>query len=578
VWQRSQPVRVTRQMRPVTVKEVKPGIYVFDLGQEITGWCRLKVNGPAGTHLTVRHAEVCGPDGNLNVRNLWGVAQQEDYLLDGKGERTLEPHFTYHGFRYAEVAGLPYPPRADTLVAVNVHSDLPDASEFTCSNELYNRILDRARWTQRNLLFDVPTACAGRSERLAWLGDVRPCVQSACFNFDATAFFSKYAQDIRDAQKFDGPYRDITPHGPLRGSDAATGSPGWSDCGVSLPWETYVNSGDRRVLEAHYASAARWVDYVAAHNPDFIWSQARGRDWGDWLSAGPASPKELGATTFFAHSADLLSRMAAALDRKADAEKYATLFANIRRAFLQKYVSAEGVIAQSPGSDDGRLAQSNYALALAFGLLDEPIKSRAVSHLCSAIQAANGHPTIGFWSTAGLLLALSANGQHAEAAKMLALETPPSWGYMANQSTSFWESFNADARNQSLNHWTHSSVGEWLWRDIAGLNPDEAHPGYASFVVHPRPCAKVSWCKAQYASVRGPIQIAWRNEAKQFTLELTVPATASALVYLPTVDSQAVRESDRPLAQAAGIKRLRQDGMEMVFQVESGSYRLAVAK
>ncbi len=578
VWQRAQPVRVIRQMRPVGVKEVKPGLYVFDMGQEITGWCRLKVNGPAGTHLRVRHAEVCGPDGNLNVKSLWGVAQQEDYLLDGNGERTLEPHFTYHGFRYVEVAGLPEAPGADTLIAVNIHSDLPDAGEFTCSNELYNRIFDRARWTQRNLLFDVPTGCAARSERLAWLGDVRPCVQAACFNFDATAFFSKYAQDIRDAQKPDGPFCDITPHGPLRGSYAATGSPGWADCGVSLPWDTYVNSGDLRVLKAHYESAARWVDYVAAHNPDFIWRQARGRDWGDWLSAGPASPKELGATALFAHSADLLSRMAAALDRKADAEKYARLFANIKQAFLKEYVSADGVIAASPGSTDGRLAQSNYALALAFGLLEEPIKSGAVTNLCSAIQTANAHPTIGFWSSAGLLLALSANGQHAEAAKMLAVDTRPSWGFMANQGTTFWESFEADTRNQSLNHWTHSSVAEWLWRDVAGLNPDEANPGYASFVVHPRPCAEVSWCKAQYASVRGPIKIAWRNEATQFTLDLTVPASASAVVYLPAADPQAVHENDRPVSQAAGIQWQRQDGHEAIFRVEAGSYHLAVAK
>jgi alpha-L-rhamnosidase len=578
VWQRCQPVRAIRQMRPLTVKEVKPGLYVFDLGQEITGWCRLKVDGPAGTHLTLRHAEVCEPDGNLNVKNLWGTAQQEDYLLDGKGERTLEPHFTYHGFRYVEVAGLPQPPKPDTLVAVNIHSDLPDVSEFTCSNELYNRIMDRARWTQRNLLFDVPNGCAARSERLAWLGDIRPCVQTVCFNFDATAFFTKYMQDIRDAQSPDGPYRDITPHGPLRGSDAATGSPGWADCGVSLPWETYVNSGDRRILEAHYASAARWVDYVAAQNPDFIWSNARGRDWGDWLSAGPASPKELGATAFFAHSADLLARMAVALDRKADAQKYAELFANIKRAFVHKYVSADGVIADSPGSADGRLAQGNYALALGFGLLDEPLKSRAVTHLCAAIQAAKGHPTIGFWSTAGLLLALSSNGQHSQAAKMLALETPPSWGYMANQATTFWEAFNSDTRNQSLNHWTHSSVGEWLWRDTAGLNPVEAHPGYASFVIHPRPCNEVSWCKAQYASVRGPIKIAWRDEATQFTLDLTVPATASAIVYLPTTDPKAVRESGQPVGQAAGIQWLRQEDQETAFRAESGSYHLEVTK
>lgn len=578
VWPRCQPVKKIQEMRPVARREVRPGVYVFDFGQEITGWCRLHVNGPVGTQITLRHAEEIGADGNVNLKNLWGVAQQDDYLLDGRGPRTLEPHFTYHGFRYVEVTGLPSPPPTNALVGINIHSALPEAGDWECSNPLYNRIFNTARWTQRNLLFDVPAGCAARGERVAWLGDIRPCVPTVCFNFDAAGFFAKYSADIRDGQAPDGRFADTSPRGPMAGTERCLGSAGWADAGVSLPWEDYVSYADRRLLAEHYSAAKRWVDYVAAHNPDGIWSQARGvNDWGDWLSAGPATPKELGATAFFAHSADLLARMARALGKPRDAAKYQAVFEHIKQAFNRKYVAADGTIAGAPGSVDGERAQGNYALALQFGLLDENVKSAAMTHLLHAIQLADGHPTIGFWSTAGLLLALSENGQNAVAARMLALQTSPSWGYMADHGTTFWEAFDADQRNLSLNHWTHSSVGEWLWRAVAGLNPDPAHPGYEQFSVRPQPSAEVSWCRARYDSVRGPINISWRQAQTNFTLDLTVPVASTARVYLPAASLARVRESGRPVAETTGVKWLRQEDKTAVLQVESGSYHFKVS-
>ena len=206
------------RFQPVAVKEVKPGVYVFDFGQEFTGWCRLKVDGPAGTHVRLRHAEMVSPDGNIDVGTLMGTLQEEDYILDGKGERTLEPHFTYHGFRYVELSGLPGKLKPDTLVAVNLRTDAAVTGQFKCSNELYNRIQSAAAWTQANLLFDVPNGCAARSERLAWMGDIRPCVQSVLFNFDTAPLLTKYVTDIRDAQTPDGRFTDIAPHAHLSGT------------------------------------------------------------------------------------------------------------------------------------------------------------------------------------------------------------------------------------------------------------------------------------------------------------------------------------------------------------------------
>lgn len=569
VWQRVQPVRAVQIVHPVAVKETKPGVYVFDLGQEVTGWCRLAVDGPAGTRVSLRHAEMATADGNINMGSLWGTAQQDDYILDGKGPRTLEPHFTYHGFRYVEVIGLPHPPTLETLEVVNLRSALPNAGHFECSNPLFNRIMKAAQWTQWNMLFDVPAGCAARSERVAWLGDIRPCVQTACFNMDGAAFFAKYSADMRDAQKPDGRYTDFAPHAHLLGTDVAVGSPGWADAGVSLPWEQWVNYADRRALEEHYASAKRWVDFVHDRNPNLLWKNALGQNWGDWLSAGPATPKEIGSTAFFAHSADLVSRMASALGRQEEAEKYRSLFQGIRQAFVKEWVLSDGSIGTAGAKND---AQGSYALALRFGLLDEPLRSKVAERLAGLVVANNYHPSTGFWSSSELLLALSENGHHAEAARMLAQRDMPSWGYMVDNGTTFWEAFNGIHKNLSLNHWTHSAVGEWLWREVAGLNPDEGAPGYSSFTIRPRPSTEVSWCRSSYDSIRGTIISNWSLEGGKMTMEVTVPANTTATIFVPTTDAASVTESGKPAAKAPYVKYLRQESGCAVYAVDSGTY------
>jgi len=656
VWHRSQPVRVIRDFKPVAVKDVKPGVQVFDLGQEITGWCRLKVDGPAGAHVRLRHSEMVSPDGNIDAGSLMGTLQEEDYILDGKGERILEPHFTYHGFRYVELSGLPGELKPDTLVAVNVRTDAAVTGHFKCSNELYNRIQSAAAWTEANLIFDVPNGCAARSERVAWMGDIRPCVQSLLLNYDTAPLLTKYVSDMRDDQAPDGRFTDIAPHAHLRGTITCVGSPGWADAGVSLPWELYVNTGDKRLLAEHFEAARRWVDVIHASNPDLLWRNNRGMDWGDWMSAGNETPKELGATAFFAHSSDLLSRMAEVLGRTEEAKRYQTLFQGIRQAFVKNYVDAAGIIGGAPtgapimrdvtgivrslaingklnfmvnnvvlggdpaanriknlhlvlrkgneaeeqtfvegsnvekagqndkpvevisaayGYDGTNLGdtQGSYALALRFGLLDEPLRSLAAKRLDELVVKNKFHPTTGFWSSVELLLALSDAGYHADAAAMLNHRDEPSWGYMAGYNTTFWEAFNADTQNLSLNHWTHSAVSEWLWRNVAGLNPDEAHPGYQSFTIRPRPTREVTWCQASYDSIRGQIVSDWKCDGDKFALAITVPANTTATVFVPAAGPEMVTESGKPAAQSPGVSLLRTEPGLVVFHLDSGSYQ-----
>lgn len=661
VWNRCQPVRIIREFKPVAVKEVQPGVYVFDFGQEFTGWCRLKVDGPVGTHVRLRHTEVVSPDGNIDVGTLMGTLQAEDYILDGKGERILEPHFTYHGFRYVELTGLSGKLKPDTLMAVNLRTEAAVTGEFKCSNETYNQIQKAAAWTQANLLFDVPNGCAARSERLAWMGDIRPCVQSLLFNFDAVPLLTKYVSDIRDDQTPDGHFTDIAPHAHLTGTTTCVGSPGWADAGISLPWELYVNTGDKRLLAEHFAAAKRWVELIHASNPDFLWRNNLGQNWGDWLSAGKETPREIGSTAFFAHSADQLSRMAAALGRKAEAEQFQALFQGIRQAFVKKYVSPNAIIGGNAsgkpalqdvtvtvrslakngkvnftvnnevlggdpapnrikklhvnlrtgnrseqqtfieggkveiGGDNSQPleiisatygddatdfgdTQGSYALVLRFGLLDEPLRSLAAKRLNELVVENKFHPTTGFWSSIEMLLALSDFGDNETAAKMLTLRDEPSWGYMAKKNTTMWEAFNAPAQNLSLNHWTHSAVSEWLWRNVAGLNPDEQHPGYQSFTIHPRPTREVTWCKASYDSIRGRISSEWQQSAGKFELQVVVPANTTATVYLPAKEVEFITESGRALTEVDGIRSARMESDHAVLEIGSGSYSFSASR
>jgi alpha-L-rhamnosidase len=233
------------------------------------------------------------------------------------------------------------------------------------------------------------------------------------------------------------------------------------------------------------------------------------------------------------------------------------------------------VISATYGYDASDLGdtQGSYALALQFGLLDEPLHSRAVKRLDELVVENGHHPTTGFWSSIELLLALSNSGYNEDAAEMLNQREQPSWGYMADHSTTFWEAFDARTRNLSLNHWTHSAVSEWLWRNVAGLNPDEQHPGYQSFMIHPRPTKEVTWCNASYDSIRGKISTTWKCEGDKFTLSVTIPANTTATVFIPASGPGVITESGKPAAQAEGVTFLRSESGAAVYQIGSGTYQ-----
>jgi alpha-L-rhamnosidase len=463
------------------------------------------------------------------------------------------------------------------------HSAAPDVGTFSCSNDLINKIMHCVEWVQRANMHSVPTDCPQRTERMGWMGDIQAFSQTAVFTMDMAGFFTKWVPDIRDSQADDGRYPNIAPE-VFNPNQEANGVPAWADAGTVVPWRAYQNYADRRMIDQHFESARRWVDYVHGRNPNLLWQKNRGADFNDWLNGDTvvlegyprgisAIPNEVLATAFFAHSTEILAKMAEVLGRTEDAAKYGKMFADIKAAFNKAYVEPDGRIKGN--------TQAGYALALHFNLLDESLRPKAAQHLLEAIKKYKDHPSTGIQSTHRMMLELSRNGFHDEAWRLINLRTVPSWGYMIEMgATTIWERWDGyvkgrgfqDAGMNSFNHWAFGAVGEWVWRELAGINPDDEQPGYKHFIIRPRPCPGLTWVKAEYDSIRGKIVSDWKLENGKFTLRVEAPVSTTATVYVPTKNADSIKESGKPAAQAEGVRFLKMENEYAVFAVESGQY------
>jgi alpha-L-rhamnosidase len=503
VPERGQPIRVTEEVRPVAVTERAPGVHVFDLGQNMVGWVRLAVEGERGTRVQLRFAEMLQPDGSLYLENLRSARALDTYVLRGGGPEVFEPRFTFHGFRYVEVTGLPGEPSLDTLTGRVIHSDTPRSGWFECSDEMVNQLWRNINWGQRGNFVSVPTDCPQRDERLGWLADAQVFVPTASLNMDVAAFMTKWGDDLLDAQLPSGSYPDVAPRLVFR----RDGAPAWADAGIIVPWVMWRRYGDRRLLERHWDAMERYMDHLARHNPDLLWTARRGNDYGDWLSVGAHTPRDVLATAYWAYDAALMAEMAAVLDEPARAEHYTRLRAGIVAAFNRAYVREDAYIEGD--------TQTCYLLALHMDLLPQELRARAAERLVENIERHDGHLTTGFVGVGLLCPTLSEAGHGDVAHRLLLKDSFPSWGYsIRHGATTIWERWDGWTEDSgfqtpmmnSFNHYSLGSVGQWLYEYVAGIRA--AEPGYGRIVIAPEP-GELAWARATYRSVRGPITSAW---------------------------------------------------------------------
>ncbi len=565
------PVRQTAERRPISLAEPAPGRWTYDLGQNMVGVVRLKITAPAGTTLTLRHAEMLKPDGTIYTTNLRGAPSTDTYVCKGGGEEVWQPAFTFHGFRYVELTGPPDKPAADAVTGVVIGTDNPAAGSFITSSEQLNQLVSNIEWGQRGNYLSVPTDCPQRDERLGWMGDAQVFVRTATDVADVQAFFSKWLVDVDDAQSPQGAFTDVSPE---RGTGA--GTPAWGDAGVICPWTIYLAYGDKRTLERHLPAMIRWVEWCREHSTGLLRDKDRGGDYGDWLSINANTPKDVIGTAYFAYSTRLVSKACHALGKEEDAAKYKQLFQDIKKAFNRAYVNDDGTIKGN--------TQCGYVLALKFDLMQDFFHDNGtdVGKLVKDIAAKGNHLSTGFIGVSYLLPVLTDHGHLDVAYTLLNQDTFPSWLFSVKQgATTIWERWDGwtpekgfqDAGMNSFNHYSLGSCGEWLYTTVAGIDWDPDAPGYKHLVIHPQPGGGLTEVKAGLRTVHGQVNSAWKVADGKFTYDLTLPANTTATVTLPTNDPDGVTADGEPLAELKDAKLDRESIRGVTFTLGSGSYR-----
>ena len=569
VWQRGEPIRATRELKPVALAEPKPGIYVFAFDQNMVGWCRFTLRGKAGDTVELQHGEICNPDGTVFIGNLCVVsehrAQLDRYTFRGDGVETFEPHFTYHGFRYVEVRGLKEKPSLESLTGVVFHSACPEVGRFTCSEPLLNRLALNILWSQRGNYMGVPTDCPQRNERCGYTGDAQFFMRAAVYNMDVSAFFNRWLVDVcEDAQMPDGHFADHAPtFGPGDGPNI-----GWSDAGIICPYEIYRNYGDTRVISEHYAAMKRNLDWLARESRDDVFKGKVGN--GDWLSTGGGACNDVIGTAYSAFDCRLMAEMAEAIGEQKDAVEFRDRADRIAGAFAKAYIDADGHIKDS--------SQSGYALAFTMGLVPAPLIDKMTGRFVDEVRKFDWHPRTGFIGTPRLLPGLHLAGRDDDAYRLLLTKTAPSWLYPVTVgATTIWEQWVAwDGKNpqggmNSHNHYAFGAVGEYLFGMVGGIQPGT--PGYQTIRIAPVIREGLTWAKTRYDSIYGVIETAWKLDNGRLALDVTIPPNTTATVHVPAKTAAGVTESGKPAANSNSVKFLRLENGTALYEVGSGCYR-----
>jgi alpha-L-rhamnosidase len=572
------PIRVTETVKPLGVHKLRPGAFVFDMGQNMVGWCRLHVAGRRGTEVTLRFAEKLHQNRELYVDNLRSAEARDMYYLKGGGPEVYEPRFTYHGFRFVEVTGYPGTPTLATLEGRKVHDDVQRASEFSTSNPLLNRIYDAiVRGTEGNYR-SLPTDCPQRDERQGWLGDRAQESWGEAYLFQIPMLYDKWMRDVTNAQDAEGRISQVSPaYWEFYRDDVS-----WPATLMMVSDHLDKEYGDRRVVEENYPAMRKWVNHMKVYLKDALMPRDDGGDW----CPPPESPEIINShdparitdhsligTAYYYHVLELMERFANTLGKPDDAREYAELAAEVRTAFNNTFYHPESAT-YSNGS------QTSSLLPLAMGLAPEEDRQRIAEALVRRIeQKDNGHLATGLIGTQWLMQTLTNTGHIDVAYQIATQKTYPGWGYEVTTggATTIWELWNSDTADPAMNSENHlMMVGDltaWLYENLAGIQPDPAQPAFKHIIMRPTPVGDLTFVKASFTSPYGKIVSDWKDTSNVFVWNVTVPPNTTATVYVLAKDPSSVTEGGKPAGAAPGVNFLRTEPGAVVYEVGSGSYR-----
>lgn len=616
------PIQNNITLTAVSVNEPVKGTFVYDFGQNIVGVPRLEgMKGKAGQVINLRYGEMIYPEtiptdpvapytiemykekkGQVYVENYRGAISIDNYIMRGsKGGETYQPIFTDHGFRYVSITGLDRPLPLECVKGVVLESIGNATSNYECSDENINRLFQNVQWGQRGNFQTVPTDCPQRDERQGWTGDAQVFARTATyFSPWVDKFYARWFYSMRDNQNINGSYFNyypVTGQPPYGFQNNNTGWMGWMEAGIIVPWQVYQQFGDTKVIEQHYDSMVRYMDFLERQADGYVQIPS---GIGDHLAIERTNIG-LTNTAYYAQDAYMMSKMAAAIGKTRDARKYAELHENVKKAFNEKYVRAEDGVTVAPyvamrwpgmpvnpdAPKDGDLVpvdtQTSYALPLAYNLFDDSVKQKVVDNLVRNIEAHENTLTTGFIGTPHLAVALSENGRDDVAYKLFEQTAYPSWLYPVLQgATTMWERWNSytiengfgPVEMNSYNHYSYGAIAEWMFSHSLGIQRDEDKPGYKHIILQPKVGGTLEFAKGYFETPYGEVHSGWEKTAGGFIYRVTIPANTTASLTLQASGIDKVKV----VSGSEGAGPFRSLTGRVMCELQSGTYEFHITE
>ncbi len=567
-------IQVIDTLVPLGMTNPKPGVYVFDMGQNFSGWARIRVSGPSGTNVRLRFAELLYDNGLLNTENLRSARAEDHYILKGEGEETWEPRFTYHGFRYVEVTNFPGTPKLDSVRGRVVHTAVSPIGSFAASKDILNGLQRIITWGQKTNLHGIPTDCDQRDERMGWMGDAQGTAEEAIMNFDMAAFYTNFVRDIRDIQDDKGQITDTVPH--IWGSRPA--DPAWGTAYPLICWYMYQYYGDTRILEEQYEGLRKYIEFLRSKAENGL---VKFSSYGDWVAVEKC-PGAIVSSFYYYYDVKIQADVARVLGKTQDAALYGKLAADIRTAFNKEYYNPK-----TGDYADG--TQTANTLPLFLGLPTEKESGAWGRLFDDIVYKHDSHLTTGIVGTKYIMELLTQSGA-SDLAYDIAVKTDyPSWGYMIkNGATTLWELWQKreGPSMNSHNHPMFGSVGSWLYKALAGINLVPGTTGFEKILIQPQMVRDLTHASGSTTTVRGEVACAWSRTGRGVRVAVTIPGGSEAEIVIPkfnlrnikvTEGGKAVWQDGKFLVGAAGVTgaadkdgaiRVKAGGGRYVFLLE----------
>jgi alpha-L-rhamnosidase len=577
----NQNIKVMETIHPVSIKQLKPNIYILDMGQNMVGKVAMKVKGKAGDKVKLRFAEVLQNDGSLYLANIRGALVTDIYTLKGVETEVFEPVFTYHGFRFVEITGYPGTPAVNDFEGKVQYDEMAVTGQFETSNETLNQVYKNAYWGIRGNYRGMPTDCPQRDERMGWLGDRAVGSHGESFIFNNNNLYAKWLDDIAESQREDGSIPDVAPNYWSIYSDNMT----WPGAFIIIANMLYEQFGNQQPIVNHYDSMKKWMTYM---REKYMKENIMTKDtYGDWCMP-PESPELIhskdparktdGAvlgTTFYYRMLNLLEKFANLLNKPDDAKAFAKEAVVIKNAYNDKYFNKE------TAQYSNNTVTANL-LSLCYGMVPDRYAEKVFQNIVNKTEKDfNGHVSTGLVGIQWLMRGLSDYGRADLAFRIATNRDYPSWGFMIeHDATTIWELWNGNTADPAMNSHNHVMLlGDlivWFYEYLAGIRNAPGSIGFEKIVMHPYPVAGLDYVKASYHSVHGEIKSHWQKSSDgAFQWEITVPANTIATVYIPAKNEKQITESGQKASSAKGVKLLKMEGEYAVYEVGSGSYSFA---